>query len=58
MYPVLLIHIFSAALRSATAWNLVVLDVKLVVVRQLFTGHDASQGEDDDVLLTENIDDL
>lgn len=48
----------ATSFSSAAARNFVVFDVELVVVSQLFAGHDASQGKDDDVLLAENVDDL
>ena len=50
-----LVHVFSASLCTAAAWNFIIFDVKLVVVRQFLAGDDASKGEDYDVLLTENI---
>lgn len=53
-----LVHVFSAAFRAATARNLVVFDVKFVVVRKLLAGDNSSKGKDDDVLLTEDVDDF
>lgn len=53
-----LVHVLSAPLCAAATWNLVVFNVELVVVCQLFAGHNSPECEDDDVLLTENINDL
>lgn len=50
-----LVHVFSASFCTAAAWNFIIFDVKLVVIRQFFAGDDASKGKDYDVLLTENI---
>ena len=53
-----LVHVLLALLGSAVAPDLDLLAGKLVVVGQLLTREDLSQGEDDDVLLTENITDF
>jgi len=53
-----LVHVLLALLGSAVAPDLDLLAGELVVVGQLLTGEDLSQGEDDDVLLTENITDF
>ena len=53
-----LVHVLLALLGSAVAADLDLLAGELVVVGQLLTGEDLSQGEDDDVLLTENITDF
>ena len=57
-YRTALVHVLLALLGSAVAPDLDLLAGKLVVVGQLLTGEDLSQGEDDDVLLTENITDF
>ena len=53
-----LVHVLLALLGSAVAADLDLLARELVVVGQLLTGEDLPQGEDDDVLLTENITDF
>ena len=53
-----LVHVLLALLGSAVAADLDLLAGELVVVGQLLTGEDLPQGEDDDVLLTENITDF
>ena len=53
-----LVHVLLALLGSAVAPDLDLLARELVVVGQLLTGEDLPQGEDDDVLLTENITDF
>ena len=57
-YRTALVHVLLALLGSAVAPDLDLLAGELVVVGQLLTGEDLSQGEDDDVLLTENITDF
>ena len=53
-----LVHVLLALLGSAVAADLDLLARELVVVGQLLTREDLPQGEDDDVLLTENITDF
>ena len=53
-----LVHVLLALLGSAVAADLDLLAGELVVVGQLLTREDLPQGEDDDVLLTENITDF
>lgn len=56
--PMLLVHMLATSFGSAATRNLVVFDVELVVISQLFAGHNSSQSKDDDVLLAKNINDL
>lgn len=50
-----LVHVFSAPFRATSARNLVVFNVKLVVIREFLAGDDASKGENYDVFLTEDV---
>ena len=56
----MLVHPLSALLSSAHAWDLVgvVLKVELVVVAQLLAPHDPTVGEDDDVVVSVDLDRL
>ena len=53
-----LVEILAAPLGPARARNLVVLKGELVVVRQLLSRHNPSQREDDDVLVTQDVNHL
>ena len=53
-----LVHVLLALLGSAVAPDLDLLARELVVIGQFLTREDLPQGEDDDVLLTENITDF
>lgn len=53
-----LIHVFSATLCTTAAWNLVIFDVKFVIVGQLLARYYSTKCEDDDVLLPEDVDDF
>ena len=56
----MLVHPLSALLSSAHAWNLVgvVFKAELVVVAQLLAPHDPTVGEDDDVVVSVDLDRL
>ena len=56
----MLVHPLSALLSSAHAWDLVgvVFKVELVVVAQLLAPHDPTVGEDDDVVVSVDLDRL
>ena len=57
-YWSMLVHVLLALLGAAVAPDLHLLPRELVVVRQLLTGEDLPQSEDDDVLLSKNITDF
>ena len=53
-----LVKIFSTFPSSTEAAQLDILDGKLIVVGELLTGEDLPEGEDDDVLLAQDVDNL
>ena len=54
----ILVHVLLALLGAAVTPDLHLLPRELVVIRQLLTGKDLPQSEDDDVLLSKNITDF
>lgn len=53
-----LVQVLAALFRSARAGNLYILEGKLVVVRELLSLDDPPEGEDDDVLVAQYVNDL
>ena len=53
-----LVHVLAAPPGAAGARDLDVLNGELVVVGQLLSDHDLAQGEDQDVFLAQDVDDL
>lgn len=49
------VEVLAASARAARARDLVLLDGELVVVSELLAARDAAQREDDDVLLTQDV---
>lgn len=53
-----LVQVLAALFRPARAGNLYILEGKLVVVRELLSLDDPPEGEDDDVLVAQYVNDL